>query len=107
MNKGSFSVAAEIVSVAALSLCLTAACGGQTLPQPTGPYEVGRVTYHLVDTSRDDDKGSRQGHKREFTVQVWYPAQSKTGGVPAPWLPADRARLEEKGYLGLLLRRPS
>jgi hypothetical protein len=103
----SFKPFAIMVWVAVIELSLAMACGAETLPEPTGAYPVGRVTYQLVDGSRSDDQGSREDHKREFMVQVWYPAQSGTGGKPAVWLPADTARLEEKGYLGLLLRASS
>ncbi len=103
----SFKTFATMVWVAAIGLSLAAACGAETLPEPTGAFPVGRVTYQLVDGSRDDGRGSRKDHKREFMVQVWYPAQSRTGGKPAIWLPADLARLEENGYLGLLLRASS
>lgn len=40
-------------------------------------------------------------------VQIWYPAQPKTEGKPAPWIPADRVPLEEKGFLGMMLQRSS
>ena len=84
-----------------------AACGAQSLPEPTGAYPVGRITYHLVDGSRNDEQGSHKDHKREFMAHVWYPAQSGTEGKPAPWMPADWARLEEKGILGMRLRGSS
>lgn len=43
-----------------------------TLPEPTGPYQVGIVDRELVD----------HGRGRRLMVSVWYPAAS--GGAPAP-----------------------
>jgi len=100
----SFKTFASMVLVVAIELSLAAACGAQSLPEPTGAYPVGRITFHLVDGSRNDDQGSHKDHKREFMVQVWYPARSGPEGKPAPWLPAD---WEERGFLGLLLRGSS
>ncbi len=45
------------------------------LPQPTGPFKIGSVTRHLVDTSRVDLFGNGPGAHRELMVEVWYPAQ--------------------------------
>lgn len=62
---------------------------------------------HLVAASRPDEKASQPDAKRQFMVQVWYPAQAGYENKPANWLPAERLSLEEKGFLGMLLRRPS
>ena len=69
-----------MVSVAAVELCLATVCRAQLLPEPTGPYPVGRVTFNLVDASRDDEQGSQENHKREFMVQVWYPDNAARRG---------------------------
>src|SRR4051794_28682042 len=95
MPSPSLKLLATLVSVAAVELTWTTACGAQSLPEPTGTYPVGRVTFRLVD------------EKREFTVQTWYPAQSGAEGKPAPWVPADRLDHEEKGFVGMLLRKSS
>ena len=84
-----------MVSVAAVELALAAACLAQSLPEPTGSYPVGRVTLHLVAV------------EREVVVQAWYPAQSGAEGKLAPWVPADQLSHEEKGFVGMLLRRSS
>jgi hypothetical protein len=86
---------AALVSVAVVELFLAAASEAQSLPEPTGPYPVGRINFHLKDDGR------------EFLVQAWYPAQSGSNGKPAPWVPADRLSHEEKGFVGMLLRRSS
>jgi predicted dienelactone hydrolase len=65
------------------------------LPEPTGPSPVGRVALQLADG------------KREFAVQVWYPARSGAEGKRAPWVPADQLSREEKGFVGMMLRKSS
>ena len=59
-----------------------------TLPEPTGPYPVGRVVYHWVDDSRTDVLAPAAGQKRELMVWVWYPAAPKPGAKAAEYLPA-------------------
>jgi hypothetical protein len=93
MPHPSFNLFATMVSVAAVELSLAAAAGAQSLPEPTGSYPVGRITFQLVDD------------KREFVVQAWYPAQSGADGTRAPWVPADQLSHEEKGFVGMMLRR--
>ena len=39
-----------------------------TLPQPTGQYDVGRTTFHWVDTSRVDSLSPPPYSKRELIV---------------------------------------
>ena len=93
--------------VAAVVLASAAACRAESVPEPTGACPVGRTTDHLVGVSRDDDQGSHKDHRREFIVHVWYPAKAGAAGKPAPWVPADQLRQEEKGFVGMLLRRSS
>ncbi len=40
-------------------------------------------------------------------VQAWYPAQSGAEGKRAPWVPADQLSREEKGFVGMMLRKSS
>src|SRR6478672_1442853 len=91
----SFNVFATMVSVAAVELSLAAPSWAQSLPDPTGSYPVGRITFQLV------------ADKREFVVQAWYPTQSGAEGKRAPWVPADLLGQEEKGFVGMMLRRSS
>ncbi|MEV7869653.1 acetylhydrolase [Streptomyces sp. NPDC088124] len=68
-----------------------------TLPVPTGPYPVGTVELHLVDTSRPDPDA---GHHRQLMAGVWYPAHGDTDRYPrVPWLPSGvlRALLASAG----------
>lgn len=59
-----------------------------TLPAPTGPYAVGRVSYDWIDQAREDSFAPRKGVKRELLVWVWYPAEHVAGAQPGPYLPA-------------------
>ncbi len=93
MPRPSFNRFAALVSVAAVEISLAAPSWAQTLPEPSGPYPVGRTTFHLADGAR------------EFVVQAWYPAQSGAEGKRAPWVPAEQLSREEKGFVGMLLRK--
>jgi Platelet-activating factor acetylhydrolase, isoform II len=72
-----------------------------TLPHPTGPFAVGRVTVHWADRSRIEL--TPNGGARELMVDVWYPAESASAPV-AEYL--DRSAFDQprsaerlKGYL--------
>jgi predicted dienelactone hydrolase len=54
-------------------------------PRPDGPYSIGTVTYHWIDSSRKETYGDAPGGPRELMVQVWYPAEP-SGGRPERWL---------------------
>ena len=56
------------------------------LPQPTGPYAVGRVTVEWTDLARMEPL-SVGGGFRTLMIDVWYPAE-KSEGPPAPYLDA-------------------
>ena len=45
------------------------------LPEPVGPYAVGRTSFHWKDASRQEVMTDNPGDRREIMVQVWYPAQ--------------------------------
>jgi predicted dienelactone hydrolase len=77
------------------------------LPKPTGAYAIGRTSFHLVDSSRVDDQGSRPDHKREFIVFAWYPAEPGNNSPRADWLPSAWVPLEAEGLLGMMLSRSS
>jgi platelet-activating factor acetylhydrolase isoform II len=55
-----------------------------TLPAPTGPFAVGRVTVEWVDRSRIEPLSPDHGY-RTLMVDVWYPADASPAG-PAPYL---------------------
>ena len=57
------------------------------LPAPTGPFSVGRVTYHWIDSARPEPLASVSPAYRELMVDVWYPAETVAAHPPAPYLP--------------------
>ncbi|MCL4562236.1 MAG: carboxylic ester hydrolase [Chloroflexi bacterium] len=55
-------------------------------PKPTGPYAIGTLTYHWVDTSRPELFSTNPNDHRELTAQVWYPAQNEPSASRAPYI---------------------
>jgi len=55
-------------------------------PHPGGPYEIGTLTYHWVDTSRPEIFSADPNARRELMVQIWYPARKKSPAVFTPYL---------------------
>ena len=54
-------------------------------PNPTGPYAIGTMTYHWVDTSRPEIFMTDPNDHRELMVQIWYPAK-KSSSQHAPYI---------------------
>ena len=57
------------------------------LPNPGGPFAVGRSMYAWRDEVREDPLVRGGGAKRELMVWLWYPAEATGGGHPAAYLP--------------------
>ncbi len=55
-------------------------------PKPKGPYAIGTLTYHWVDTTRDEDFGADPNAHRELMAQIWYPAKTEPSAPRAPYL---------------------
>lgn len=55
-------------------------------PKPTGPYEIGTVTYHWVDEDRPDVFSADPDDRRELMVQIWYPAKPDPSSPRAPYI---------------------
>lgn len=45
-----------------------------SFPTPTGPFLIGSITRHLIDNSRAETQGNRNGERRELMIKIWYPA---------------------------------
>lgn len=41
------------------------------LPSPTGPYKTGRMSFHWIDTPREELETKATGDKRELMVHVF------------------------------------
>lgn len=54
--------------------------------EPTGPHDIGTVTYHWVDGSRSEVFSSDPNTRREMMVQFWYPAQKGSTLPLAPYV---------------------
>ena len=65
--------------VLALSVALPLLIPIFHFPRPTGPYAIGTVTYHWIDSARKEVFTDDPNDRRELMVQVWYPARD----VPA------------------------
>lgn len=69
------------------------------LPVPTGPHPIGTTWLVIRDTSRAERFSTDPAVRREFPVQVWYPAAAGATGRRAPY-----ARPEEMSFLGIIPR---
>jgi hypothetical protein len=67
--------------------------------KPTGPYEIGTVTYHWIDKSRIEVFNTDTKTHRELMVQIWYPAQHDTTLLEAPYMPDADAFSAAQGKL--------
>lgn len=79
-----------------------------SLPAPTGPYAVGRSSYHWIDRSREETFTKKKGDKRELMAFVWYPA-NKPGphATTAAYLPGKWGdeRQKEAGNFSFATQR--
>ena len=55
-------------------------------PHPSGPYEIGTLTYHWVDANRQEIFSADPNDRRELIVQIWYPAKKEASSHYAPYL---------------------
>lgn len=60
-------------------------------PLPSGSYEIGTVTYHWTDLSRNEVFGSDKNANRDLMAQVWYPAKKGSSSSHAPYLQDSEA----------------
>lgn len=56
-------------------------------PRPRGPYAIGTLTYHWVDTARPEVFTADPHDRREVMVQIWYPARGTSSPRRAPYVP--------------------
>jgi predicted dienelactone hydrolase len=71
-------------------------------PPPSGPYQIGTVTYHWVDTSRHELFSPNPRARRELMAQIWYPVKGDTSSDRAPYVP-DASALSSALARGLHL----
>ncbi len=74
------------------------------LPQPTGPFAVGRTTYVWRSTTQADAGAPRSGAKQTIYAWIWYPADIQRSPsqtveyMPQPW------RVASEKQMGWLLK---
>ena len=67
----------------------------EVLPSPTGPYQIGRMSFHWKDNEREELETKAPGDKRELMVHLFYPRDATATGERAVYLPdADALRRE-------------
>ncbi len=64
------------------------------LPDPTGPYAVGRRTFHWTDTNREELSTAAPGDRRQLVAYAWYPVLGRRS-MAVPYLP-DAERMVEQ-----------
>jgi predicted dienelactone hydrolase len=55
-------------------------------PHPTGPYDIGTLTYHWVDVGRPEVFAADRDARRELMVQIWYPAKGDPSSPRTPYI---------------------
>ena len=56
------------------------------LAEPSGPYQIGTVTYHWTDVERQEIFSTNPEDRRQLMAQVWYPVQDDSSAVRAPYV---------------------
>lgn len=70
----------------AVSLALPIALPVFHFPRPTGPFAIGTVSFHWVDTGRRELFSSDPNESREISARVWYPARDEPSAPRARYL---------------------
>ena len=55
-------------------------------PDPSGPYEIGTLTYNWADADRPEVFTADPDDRRELMVQIWYPAKGDPSSLRAPYI---------------------
>ena len=85
----------RVVAGGAIILCLLGMGLSATLPlvlpvfhfpPPTGPYQIGTLTYHWVDTGRHELFSTDPHAHRELMAQIWYPVKGDSSPERAPYV---------------------
>ena len=63
------------------------------LPEPDGPYPIGRISQVWTDPQRTDQLSPTQPVQRRLAVWIWYPA-SPVDTPTSPYTPGEWNRLQ-------------
>lgn len=74
------------VLAVAVSTALPAIFPVFRFPKPSGPFEIGTLTYHWVDTDRSEIFTTDPNDHRELMVQIWYPARGDSTSTRAKYV---------------------
>src|SRR6266403_3709610 len=61
-----------------------------TLPEPLGPFGVGRVAFDWVDPNRTGDMAEDRGPHSELMVYLWYPTEAPIREVKSTLFPGAK-----------------
>jgi predicted dienelactone hydrolase len=70
----------------ALSIALPMVFPMFGFPPPSGPYQIGTLTYHWVDANRQELFSADPHARRELMVQIWYPAKGDSSSPRASYV---------------------
>lgn len=56
------------------------------LATPSGPYQIGTVSYAWTDTKRQELFSANTEDRRRLVVQVWYPVKGNSASARAPYV---------------------
>ncbi len=88
-----FGAVAVLIAASWLPSVIRGQADVPQLSPPTGPFPVGRIAFHWIDSSRTEAFASALATRRELMVYVWYPAKEHygagqgTGQREAPYFP--------------------
>src|SRR5579884_555286 len=69
-----------------LSTALSIVLPAFHFPPPSGPYQIGTVAYHWVESSRHELFSSNPRAHRELMAQIWYPVKGDGSPERAPYV---------------------
>jgi hypothetical protein len=76
-----------------------------TLPAPSGPYRVGRMSFYAVDSMRGEVMTSDPTDLRELLFHVWYPTQDSSGTLASFIALSPDDSVFRRSYAGLRIER--
>jgi predicted dienelactone hydrolase len=82
-------VACALIALASAP-ALSAQPQGFKLPEPSGPYGIGRAGYEWIDSGRLDPNSTVPGAHRALMVYLWYPTPKSAAGQTEPYLPGAK-----------------
>lgn len=77
---------AIIFSAVFLSAALYFVFPVYSIPEPTGPKNVGTTVLDLIDEGRKEGYGDGQSESRRVKIQIWYPIDVQNRTQKVPWI---------------------